>query len=82
MTAKVIHIAGRQLVPVWHFGRAQPLEVNSIESEDILSAALSEVKKGYDIIFLPREKKKLFPLFERTLPGYLQKKISGRIVLC
>jgi hypothetical protein len=59
-----------------------PLEVNSIESEDILSAALSEAKKGYDIIFLPRQKKKLFPLFERTLPRYLQKKISGRIVLC
>lgn len=59
-----------------------PLEVNSIESEDILSTALSEAKKGYDIIFLPRQKKKLFPLFERTLPGYLQKKISGRIILC
>ena len=59
-----------------------PLEVNSIESEDILSAALSEAKGGYDIIFLPRQKKRLFPLFERTLPGYLKKKISGRIVLC
>lgn len=58
------------------------LEVDSIESEDILSTALSEAKKGYDIIFLPRQKKKLFPLFKRTLPGFLQKKISCRIVLC
>jgi hypothetical protein len=23
VTAKVIHIAGHQLVPVWHFGKAQ-----------------------------------------------------------
>ncbi len=58
------------------------LEVNTIESEDVLSAALLEAKKGYDIVFLPRQKKKLFPLFKRTLNAYLQKKISGRIVPC
>ena len=58
------------------------LDINTIESEDVLSAALSEAKKGYDIVFLPKQKKKLFPLFERTLPKYLQKKISGKIVPC
>jgi hypothetical protein len=58
------------------------LEVQTIESEDILSAALSEAKKGYDIVFLPKIKKKLFPLFERTLARHLQKKTSGRIVPC
>lgn len=58
------------------------LDVNSIESEDVPSAALSEVREGYDIVFLPRQKKKLFPLFKRPLHKYLQKKISCRIVPC
>jgi hypothetical protein len=58
------------------------LEIHSIESEDILSAALSAVKKGYDIVFLPKQQKKLFPLFKRTLAEYLRKKVSGRIVPC
>ncbi len=58
------------------------LEVNTIESEDVLSAALSEAKKGYDIVFIPRQKKKLFPLFKRTLHKHLQKNFSGRIVPC
>jgi hypothetical protein len=58
------------------------LEVNTIESEDVLSAALLEAKKGYDIVFIPKQKKKLFPLFKRTLYLYLRKKISGRIVPC
>jgi len=58
------------------------LEVNTIESEDVFSTALSEAKKGYDIVFLPKPRKKLFPLFEQTLPRYLRKKVSGRIVPC
>ena len=58
------------------------LEIHDVESEDILSAALSEAKKGYDIIFLPKQKKKIFPLFERTLAQYLQKKTSSKIIPC
>jgi len=58
------------------------LEVNTIESEDVLSAALLEAKKGYDIVFIPKQKKKLLPLFKRTLYRYLQKNFSGRIVPC
>jgi hypothetical protein len=58
------------------------LDVGTIESEDVLSTALSEAKKGYDIIFLPKQKEKLFPLFERTLFRYLQKKTSSTIVSC
>lgn len=58
------------------------LGIHSIESEDILSAALSEAKKGYDVIFLPKQHKMLFPLFKRTLAEYLRKRVSSRIVPC
>lgn len=58
------------------------LEVHSIESEDVVSAALSEVRKGYDVIFLPKTKRKLFPLLERNLARQLQKKTRCRIIPC
>jgi hypothetical protein len=58
------------------------LEIETVESEDIFSAALAEARKGCDIIFLPKEKKKLFPLFKKTLASYLGKKMSGEIVSC
>jgi hypothetical protein len=58
------------------------MEVHAIESEDVLSAALSEAIKGYDIIFLPKAKKKIFPLFERNFARYLQNKTSCRVVPC
>lgn len=58
------------------------LEIHTMESEDIFSAAISEAKRGYDTVFLPKQKKRLFPLFQKTLAEYLQKKISGRIIPC
>jgi hypothetical protein len=58
------------------------LDIVSIESEDTFSTSLSEVKKGYDVVFLPKQKRRLFPLFQRTLVDYLRGKTSGRIVAC
>jgi hypothetical protein len=58
------------------------LQICTVESEDVLSAALAEAKKGYDIIFLPKDKKTLFPLFQRTLAEHLQKKIPCKIIPC
>ena len=58
------------------------LEVHTVESEDPLSAALVEAKKGYDAIYLPRTRKKLFPLFKKTLIEHLQKKTSAKIIPC
>ena len=58
------------------------LEVAAVESEDILSTAAAEAKKGYNTIFLQREKRKLFPLFERTLARHLRKKTDSRVVEC
>jgi hypothetical protein len=58
------------------------LQILSVESEDILSTAAAETKKGYDTIFLQREKRKLFPLFEKTLARHLRKKADSRVVEC
>ena len=58
------------------------LEINTVESEDILSAAFSEAKRGYGVIFLPKAEKKLFPLFRKNLADHLQKKVESRIVQC
>jgi hypothetical protein len=56
------------------------LEIVTIESEDIFSASLAEAKKEYDIIFLPKQEKKFFPLFKTTLATYLRKKTASEIV--
>jgi hypothetical protein len=58
------------------------LEICAAEAEDILSAALSEAQKGYDIIYLPRHTRKLFPLFKKTPADHLRKNTSSRIVSC
>jgi hypothetical protein len=58
------------------------LEVHSVESEDILSAALAEAKIGYSIIFLPKARKRLFPLFKKTLAEFLQNKVPAKIIPC
>lgn len=57
-------------------------EILSVETEDIVSAALSEAKKSYDMIFIVREKRKLFPLFERPLAHHLKKEVSTPIIQC
>jgi hypothetical protein len=58
------------------------LEIETVESEDILSTALSEAKKSYEIIFLPKQPKKLFPLFKKTLVAHLRKNTPGEIIAC
>ena len=63
-------------------GMGISLEITTIESEDAFSTSLSEAKRGYDIAFLPKQERKLFPLFKRTLAAYLQRKTSGKIVVC
>jgi len=50
-------------------GEGIALEVAAVESEDILSTAAAEAKKGYNTIFLQREKRKLFPLSRERSPG-------------
>jgi len=67
-------------------GRAQSrgisLEIRSVESEDPASTVVEEAGKGYQSIFLPKKRKVLFPIFEKTLAQHLHKKISSQIIEC
>lgn len=58
------------------------IEIRSVETEDIALAALAEATKDYELIFLPKEKRKIFPFFEKTLRQQLGKKVSSRIIPC
>jgi hypothetical protein len=58
------------------------IEIESVESEDILSVSLTEAQKGCEIIFIPKQPRKIFPLFKKSLARHLRKKISGEIVSC
>ena len=57
-------------------------EAFAVETDDINSSSLAETKKGYDIIFVPKQEKRLFPLFKRTLSDCLQKKAAAKIIIC
>lgn len=59
------------------------LEIDPVETDDVLSFVMAEANKGYEKIFLPKEKKKLFPLLKRrTLEERLRKKDIQNIVAC
>jgi hypothetical protein len=58
------------------------LSIMTTESEDVISSSLAEAQKGYDVIFVPRQKKRRFPLFKKTMSDCLQRKIAARIILC
>jgi hypothetical protein len=59
------------------------LEIDPVETDDVISFVMAEAKKGYEKIFLPKEKKKLFPLLKRrTLEERLRKKDIQNIVAC
>ena len=58
------------------------LEIDPIETDDVISTVINEAKKGYDEIYLPKEEKKLFPLFKRTMEQHLRKKAPGRVIAC
>jgi hypothetical protein len=57
-----------------------PLEIKRIETMDPVSVALEEARGDYDRIFIGKERKKIFPIFERTIGQHLRKKISIPIV--
>jgi hypothetical protein len=58
------------------------LEIKSVETEDPESAIIEEARKGYEIIFLPQEKRHIFPLFERSLSKRLGGNVSCTIAPC
>ena len=58
------------------------LEIDPVETDDVISTVITEARKGYDEIYLPKEEKKLFPIFKRTMEQHLKRKAPGRIISC
>jgi hypothetical protein len=55
------------------------LEIRKVETREPSSAALEEAAKGYDRIFMGKEKKRLFPVFKKTIEQQLRKGVSTPI---
>ncbi|MGD9157658.1 MAG: hypothetical protein PVG39_04570 [Desulfobacteraceae bacterium] len=58
------------------------LDIDPVETDDVISTVIAEAKKGYDEIYLAKEEKKLFPIFKRTMEQHLKKKAPGRVISC
>ncbi|HPQ44970.1 MAG TPA: hypothetical protein PKZ42_12175 [Syntrophales bacterium] len=58
------------------------LEVAPVETDDVIATVIAEAKRGYELIFLPKKKKKLLPLLKKNLSNQLRKNVSGRVFEC
>jgi hypothetical protein len=47
-----------------------------------VSTVLVEARRGYEMIFLAREKKKLFPLLSKHLATQLRKQSDAEVIEC
>ena len=57
-----------------------PLEIRKVETRDAVRAVVDEARKDYERIFLAKEKKRLFPILEKTLEQHLRRQTSSTIV--
>ncbi len=58
------------------------LEIEPVETDDVISTVVAEAIKGYDEIYLPKEEKRLFPIFKRSMEQHLRRKAPGRVISC
>ena len=58
------------------------LELIMAETEDVPSTIAREAEQGYSAVFVPRQKRRIFPLLERNLCKELRKRIPGLVVVC
>jgi hypothetical protein len=58
------------------------LEIEPVETDDVISTVITEAKKGYEEIYLPKEKKRLFPIFKKTMAQHLKREAPGRVISC
>jgi hypothetical protein len=54
---------------------------NPASSSDIISTSFVGAQKAYDVIFVPKQKRKLFPIFKKTPAESLKSKIAACIVV-
>lgn len=58
------------------------LEIDPVETEDVVATVVAEAKKGYETIYLAKERKKLFPLLQKHLATQLRKECAGEVIEC
>lgn len=58
------------------------LEIEPVETDDVVSTVIAEAKKGYELIYLAKEKKRLFPLLQKHLATELRKEFAGKVIEC
>jgi hypothetical protein len=58
------------------------LEIDPVETDDLVSTVLAEAGRGYEKIFLAKEKRKLFPLLGKHLATELRRKSDARVIEC
>jgi hypothetical protein len=58
------------------------LEIDPVETDDVVSTVIAEAEKGYEMIYLAKEKKRLFPLLQKHLATQLRKRFAGKVVEC
>jgi hypothetical protein len=56
------------------------LEIRKVETRDPVTVALEEAGKGYERVFMGKEKKRLFPIFKKTLEQHLKRELSVPII--
>jgi hypothetical protein len=63
-------------------GMGISVEIDPVETDDLISTVIAEARKGYEKIYLPKEQKKLFPIFKKTMEQHLKREVPGRIISC
>jgi len=63
-------------------GLSVPVEIESVETDDLARTVLTEAQKGYKAIYLEKEKKKMFPLLKKNLASEIRKIPGARVIEC
>jgi len=58
------------------------LDIDPVETDDVILTVIAEAKKGYELIFLAKEERKLFPILKRHLARQIRKNVSARVIEC
>lgn len=58
------------------------LEIDPVETDDLVSTVIAEAHKGYEMVFMAKERKRLFPLLRKNLAREIRKKSDARVVEC
>lgn len=81
---QVLERGGRETGEIQEKARAMgvSLEIDPVETDDVVTTVVAEAKKGYKTVYLAREKKKWFPLLQKHLATQLRKEIAGEVIEC